>query len=127
MEDIYHIGIHEPDDIRRTLLESSRNVIFSLQRFEKLKLLRVEKTTKMVDLNNQIDELVKLIGFLKKELPKIKTKTVSDADKVPDVIEPLKMPKFKKIDKFQTMSNINDLDRLENELLEVEERLNKLT
>ena len=116
VNEVFHVGISNPGDIRRTLLESSKQVIYSLQRFEKVRALRVEKTEAIVKIKSQIAELTQLMLVLKKELPKTKLR----ASRAPDKIEPLEEPTRHKL------RGAGELDKLEMELREVESKLNRL-
>ena len=129
-EEIFHVGIEEPKEIRKNILESTRQVIYSLQRFEKLKAVRIEKAEKIILLKKQIIELLRLVEIFRKELPKTKLRAKENIDK----IEPLNIPVVKKEIrekrdkpvKEQTTKKINELDKLEYELSQIESKLNNL-
>jgi len=42
-QDLFYVGIQSPDQVRKTLLESMREVVGSLERFEKFKQIRKER------------------------------------------------------------------------------------
>jgi len=121
--EVFHVGIKNPDDFRRAVLESSKQVIYSLQRFEKLSAIRSEKIKKIIDIKNNIAELTQIIKVLKKELPKTKLRAASHSG-IPTRIEPLAI---KVSGKPRYTQETNDIDKLEVELQDVEKKLNRLT
>jgi len=121
--EVFHVGIKNPDDFRRAVLESSKQVIYSMQRFEKLSAIRSEKIKKTIEIKNNVAELTQLIKVLKKELPKTKLRASSRSG-IPTKIEPLTVPVSTKP---RYTKEANDLDKLELELQDVEKKLNRLT
>ena len=63
------IGIENPHDLRKNLLESSRTTISSLQRFEKINHIRSEKLANMQKLKTLVHEINFLIDGIRKDLP----------------------------------------------------------
>jgi len=131
-EEIFHVGLQHPNDVRKTILESTKEIIYSLQKFEKLKAVRVEKSEQIIRLKKEILELIRLIDIFRKELPKTKLRAKENFNK----IEPLKIPNKIKVDdnkesfKEEVNNNNNDktneLDKLEMELSDIESKLNNL-
>jgi len=116
-KDVFHVGIQNPADMRRAVLESSKEVIYSLQRFEKIQALRTEKARLSFKLKNQIAELVQIINLLKRELPK--TKLRAKESNVPKSIAPLDTSK-------RPNQPENEIDKLELDLKSVESKLDRL-
>jgi hypothetical protein len=65
----YFVHIRDPVDIRRTILGSSKQIIQVLQRYERIKTLRVKKLEKIALLRNLNKEINLLVAKLKKGLP----------------------------------------------------------
>jgi hypothetical protein len=117
MSEIFFVGIRDPIEIRKELLTSSKNLIDSLKRYEKYKLIRETKTEHIVELKRVFDELLVLNKKLRGKLPKVPIKapqlgeTRIEQKKVKAAVK--EMPKSK-------------LDILEQELSKIEERLGSL-
>lgn len=112
-KEAYYVGVQEPVELRRTVLESSKAVISFLKRYEDLKSLRVKKTELMTQLKTEVDDVRKLIARVKRDLPKTKLRQAS----VP--VKKASIPKPKKV-------NISDIERLEAELGDIEGKLKDL-
>ena len=69
-EDPYFVQIRDPVDIRRSILGSSKQIIHILQRYERIKELRVKKLEKITKLKALNKEINLIFAKLKKEFPK---------------------------------------------------------
>lgn len=69
-EEVFYVGVPTPADVRRTLLECSREAVQFLQRYEKLKAIRQEKMQAVQQLRSDVRELRSLMSNAKKLLPK---------------------------------------------------------
>lgn len=70
MSEKLFVGIYEPIDVRRNLLEASREVVSSLQSYEKLERIRSNKLRNFEDMKRIMQELDLLVTKLKTKLPK---------------------------------------------------------
>jgi hypothetical protein len=70
MGDDYFIGVYEPLDVRRNLLESSRQAIRSLECHEKIEKIRTEKLKCIREMKRVMSELEMLSLKLKQRMPK---------------------------------------------------------
>ena len=68
----FFVGIYNPKDVKRNVLESSRQVLDSLQSNAKLKKIRYEKIKYYEQMNKVMNEIDLLISRLQKKLPKSK-------------------------------------------------------
>ena len=68
----FFVGIYNPKDVKRNVLESSRQILDSLQSNVKLKKIRYEKIKYYEQMNKVMNELDLLISRLQKKLPKSK-------------------------------------------------------
>ena len=66
----FFVGIHEPSDIRRNVLESSKDVVNSMQTNEILKQIRKEKLLLFEKMRSVMNDLDLLVSKLNKKLPK---------------------------------------------------------
>jgi len=122
-EKMFYVGIKEPIDLRRNLLEYSKMVVKSLQKYEKFKDLRREKIEHILKLKSAIREIKKLNNDLLLKLPETKIKFERKERK--------KIPKGKKeIEEELSKKEIikmNELEKLEAELSSIEAKLNTLS
>lgn len=146
-QDVLYVGVREPAEIRRNLLESAREFIHFLQRYEKLKGIREEKFQTILQLDTEVKELKLLVNKLRKsfpaarphvKLPKYKpvcevcTKQFSSEA---DLSKHMKMhqpkeeksvgePVVKEIEQKKRV--LSDLEKLENELTDIEGKLGEM-
>jgi hypothetical protein len=113
-EEKYYVNIREPAELRRNLLETSRQVILALQRYENFKLKRAKKHDLIDKLRSNFREINELIAKLKKELPqtKIARKMTFQREAKPAAVS---IPKGRK-----------EIADLEKELREIENKLRSL-
>lgn len=122
-KDLFFIGIQNPDEVRKVLLESWKEVVESLERYENFKEIRKERVENIEKFKKNVKEISRLITELKEKLPetglkpaipKIKEQETGKSRK-----QPTKKPKARKKEK-------TELDRLEDELGQIEAKLNSL-
>lgn len=70
MTEDFFVHIRDPTDVRRKLLGSSKQLIQILQRYERVKELRIHKLEKISQLRKLNKEINLLFAKLKKEMPK---------------------------------------------------------
>jgi hypothetical protein len=76
-ESVFFVGIKDPIEIRRSILESSKEVVQYMQRAERFKEIRKEKTGEILKLKGLVEDTQKLVRKLKTELPKTKLRAAS--------------------------------------------------
>ncbi len=114
----YFVGIYDPLDVRRNLLESSKEIIKSLQSYERLEKIREEKLRLYREMKRLSAELDLLVSKIKQNLPtsglrrtlKSKQKSFSSLNVSPGG------------KKFSS-----ELQKLEEQLREVEKQLSFMT
>ncbi|MBW3019758.1 hypothetical protein KY334_00540 [Candidatus Woesearchaeota archaeon] len=111
-EDNY-VGISNPVEIRRNILETSKEVINNLRVFEEIKEIRIEKFSLIEEYNAEVEELKKLM---------IKLKRIFPTTKISETVEPKKV--VKKVVKKKSIEEPKDLSDFESELNQLEEKLN---
>lgn len=103
----FYKGIKDPKELRRSLLECSKDVIRSLQNSGDYITLRKRKETAIIKLKRDIDEIYQLSGQLNSILP----------------IEQVEDQKQKKTKRRMADYEIKDLSK---ELSEIESKMSKL-
>jgi len=124
-EDVFYIGVKDPSSVRKTMLESSRSIVESLQRYEKFKIIREQKEAEILRFKEDIREVNKTITKLRVLLPKTKLK-----EALPKKEKKVKAKKIEKklIPKLETRKEIkpSELQKLEGELADIESKLARL-
>ena len=69
-QNVFFVGIKEPAEVRRAILESSKEALQSLQQYEKFKSVRIEKTKEILRIKRIFKELDNLVLKLKAKIPK---------------------------------------------------------
>jgi len=149
-DDVFFVGVQDPIELRRSILESSKDLLQYMQRFEKFKEVRMEKQEQFIKLGEVTAEIAKLVRKLKTELPKThirarmhkheeevkkaaakkkakkKAKATKKAKKTAKKAPP--RPKKKEAaPKPAPEKPLTDLEKLEAELGAIETRLTKMT
>jgi hypothetical protein len=99
------VGIKEPSDIRKSLLESSRSVIQCLQKYEKLALIREEKEKEINRLKGIIKEVQESFNKLKASLPRTGLKSLTEEqekeqeEKLEEELDKIEDARIKSIEK----------------------------
>ena len=111
-EDLLFVNVAGSDELRRELLESSRNIVEILKNFENFKSLNGEKYKQIANLKSKLNEISRLMNQLKTVLPSVKMKAHKKAKKeeVRPVVEP-----------------VSELNALEQELNDIESKLRTLS
>lgn len=71
-KEVFYVGVQDPVEVRRTVLETSKDMVEFLQKHEKLKAVRDEKTEAIRHLREDVRQLKTLINKLRRALPKTK-------------------------------------------------------
>ncbi len=109
MADDFFVNVRNPEDIRRTLLGASKDVVVSLQRYEKFRISRIKREDHFEKLRKNISEINELVGRLRKELPQSKIRAKPTASSV-----------------RTTQKTSSELDKLEDELKQIEGKIGSL-
>lgn len=127
-EDSVYIGIENPVEIRRALLESSKSLIKVLQAGERLKANKLRKQRLISDLKETMKEVVQLLAQLKSEMPKIKMsslpkkrqpKPLVDIPESEISVRKMPAPKPRPV-------RMTEAQKLEKELQDIEKKLGEL-
>jgi len=112
------VGITEGDELRRSMLECSKDILESLKEHEKLKNVREEKMNLIRQFKRDIRELSRSINALRTYLPKAKDVGIKSPS-----TKKIKKPKMVKVEKPSKTA----IERLESELNDIENRLKGLS
>ena len=124
-EAVFFVGMKDPMELRRSILESSKELLQYLQRTEKFKQVRKEKTAEIAKLKSIMKEINSLSRKLKQSLPKTGLRAAKPKLKV-EASKPITEPEVQQELPVEPPKEMNELERLESELNEIEDRLGKL-
>ncbi len=116
-EELLFVRITDPSSVRRKILESSREIIECLQKYENLKAVRKEKLENIMKLKEDTKKVVSLISTLKSKMPKTHLKAKEEK-------KPVEVPKKEVV---ETQKPKTELDKLQSELNDIESKLNALS
>ena len=125
IDEQFFVGIQEPMDLRRNILESSREVIHTLQSYEKVQAIREEKLRRLRQFKTVIEELKYLVSKLSGSLPKVQVREVSPDEKIKEPVKVMKAKEQRVIPKKKDVG-IVELKKLEEELSAIEGKLSQL-
>lgn len=131
-EDPYFIGLDNPIELRKNILEPTREVIQFLQSYEEFKKLKEEKTNSIIRLKDDLRLIKASVNRLRKLLPKSKIKVEKEQKKAKEIQkkELVEKSSFEPIvSKVKTISpkHTSELNTLEKELGEIESQLGNLS
>ena len=120
-QSLFHIGISDPEKLRKDLLEAARATISCLQRYEKFKGVREDKQKAIGEFSVIIKEIYELDTKLNKTLPKTGIRTEKHG------MSKKEMPtKKSKVKKKETPKQEHGLEALEKDLAKIDSALSKL-
>ena len=125
-EDILFVEVNEPEEVRRCVLESLKDIVESLQRFEKFKDIREDKIENINKLGQIVKETGKLVSDLKNSLPGAKIRAIKlSRHELPEKKKPAAR-KNTAVAEEKKEKPLTELQKLESELSEIESKLNSL-
>ena len=65
----FFVGLHDTKDLKRALLESTRDTIMFMQKYENILKIRKEKNEAIDHLKKLVKEINKMVSSLKQKLP----------------------------------------------------------
>ena len=126
--ELFFVQVKEPSEVRRNILESLREIIEVLKRFEKFKRIRHEKLENINKLRGLLRETNKVFGTLKSKLPQtnLRATVAGEAPKHPKKHHK-KSKKAKVVEEKMPKKEITEADKLEEQLSVIESKLKSLT
>jgi len=140
-KNVFYVGIKDPIEIRRSLLESSKEIVQLMQDFERFKDIREQKFLLKEELKKDIAAIQKMMKALKKAVPKteLRVRLMHEHEEYEEeLLKPKKKSKKSKKSKTSKKSStkkakpvekkkpVTELDKLEDELRKIEEKLGNL-
>ncbi len=134
-EEVFYVGVQDPTEVRRNVLESYRDAVHFLQQHGKLKALRAQKAQALEELRADVRELKKLVLKMKRVMPKTKLRVKLNEEhqeaKAPAEKKAEEKPKKKEKKKRhekqpRPAKDGSELEQLESELSEIEHKLEKI-
>lgn len=122
----FYVGISNKSDIRREILECSKDIVGILKGYDKVNSIREEKIEKIFELKNVLAEIKQLNNSLKEKFPSEKPKEKKNIKKA--YAKKVEKPKFVKMApiKHIVKKPSSEIKKLEEELSEIEDRLSKM-
>ena len=108
----FYVGVSDPVQLRRLLLECSKQILQSLQDYETLQSIREEKIRLIIDLRHTVKEIYTLNSKLNSVVPK--TQLRDSREERPELEIPSSGKRHKELESF------------EDELGKIEEKLSLL-
>jgi 4-hydroxy-3-methylbut-2-enyl diphosphate reductase IspH len=138
-QDVLYVGLSDPIEIRRTILEATKDSVEMLQKFEKFRAVREEKVATINQLQEQLREVAKLVAKLKTEMPKVdiriklhgEQEMIEREIKAAKEVDKLKKQKERKlvrkpVKNISKRRELGELEKLEAELTNIEQKLGKI-
>lgn len=123
-QDLFFVQVTNKAEIRRSILESLRDILHTLEKFNKFKHLREKKLKKIEELRTLVRETNKATLDLKNLLPDAHVK-IPSAKKKREKKAPSKLASGASQEPQQKKKS--ELDSLEHELAAIEKKLEKLS
>lgn len=114
---MFFVGVAEPIQVRKEILGCTKDVIGTLKRFEKFKALRREKAETVARLKTLFDEIALLSNKLRQLMPKTRLRALAKETEV---------GVFAGQERRMRKHAGTDLDKLEQQLAELENKLQRL-
>ena len=120
-EKTFFVRIGEPNMVRKELLNSSKDIISVLKNYDQINAVRSQKIEKVMELKKVLIEIKRLSSILKEKFPTEKIKKPAVAKTKP------KKKAKKTVVKQAPPKKEGKIQKLEEELSEIEQRLNNMT
>ncbi len=115
------VGISSPENVRASLLESSKDLLVILKQIEEIKVIRDKKKLKIEEMTSKLRSISASLNRLKRTVPSI---VAVDKKIVPVKEEVSKIVVKKKVEPVLEKSK-TELERLEDEISLIESKLVK--
>ena len=129
-KEVFFVGVKEPVEMRRNILEASREMVLLLQMYEKFKTVREEKRRNIDKLRGMIREIALLASRLKKHLPKtdLRAMPIQEIVRKPKKVEYKTEESVREVKKEERVlsKELTEIEKLEAELASIEMKLNNL-
>lgn len=127
---LFFVEVKEPSEVRRNILEILKDIVETLQRFEKFKRIRHEKIENMHKLGHLLKDTNKMLGSLKSKLPQTNLRAVvKEVQGQPKQSKShhKKKKKGKAAAEKPRQKDATEIEKLESQLSAIESKLKSLT
>lgn len=134
--ELFFVEVKDPGEVRRNILETLREILSVLQRFEKFNNIRQEKLEKIQKLRILVREANKMLNELKRSLPQtnLRAAVVKETPHHVNQVSHKKKKKGKSANEEKAEKQVKmpkkqmtELEKLESELNAIEGKLKSLT
>ena len=128
--ELFFVQVKKPAEVRKDILETLREVVETLHRFEKFKQMRHKKLEKIHHLGVLIKQANKILGNLKLKLPQTNLRATAARASPQSKAHRKKKKKMEASEEKQQKEpkkELTEVDRLENELSAIESKLKSFT
>ena len=137
--ELFFVEIRDPGEVRRNILETLKEILNSLQRFEKFRGMRQEKLEKIQNLRILVRQANNMIRHLKSKLPQtsLRAAPVREIPKQIRQVPHIKKRKSKKLKEAKEVKTekqvkipkkpMTEIEKLESELNAIEGKLKSLS
>src|SRR3989344_5393985 len=115
MEKLMHVMVSQPNQSRRSLLQSNIDIIRILKGYEKLKIIKKERLLYANYIKKEVKELNTLVENLYENLPHVRQERHIEQEK-----------ESKKKQKVKEKPRNTELDRLEQDIKKLQDKINSL-
>ena len=123
---LFFVEVKEPSEVRRNILEILKDIVETLQRFDKFKHIRQEKIQNMRKLGLLLKDTNKVLGDLKSKLPQTNLRAVVETPRQSKAHHK-KKKKGKVVEQKAQQKDMTELEKLESQLSAIESKLKSLT
>jgi len=120
-KDVFFVELEGPEELRRDILECLKDIIECMQKYEKFKDLRKQKSDNIKKLGKDIRSISRIVSSLKNYLPDTKIKALKENDEIME-----KRKSSAKVIGGIKKKHVVELQKLETELTDIEEKLSSL-
>ena len=117
-EEVFYVGLSNPQEMRRNVLESMKDTILVLKTYDHLSKKRAEKVEKIIALKQVLGDIDALLSKVRRRLPKTRLRT--------NTAEVGEASQSKGRATSTSRSALDEVGKLEAELAAIEDKLGKL-
>ena len=136
---VFFVGIHDTKDLKKAIIESTRDTVVFMQKYETILKIRKEKNESIDNLKRLVKEINKMVSSLKTKLPESEIhrklgseeiqiereilETGLEKKKVQSEISSRKKTIAKPLNESEKTAEVSEMEKLEQQLKELENRL----
>ena len=125
---MFFVQVKDPNEVRRNILETLRDIVEVLKSFEKFKHTRHQKLEKINHLRVLVKQTNKMLGDLRTKMPQtnLRAVAVKETPKQAKKVHHKKGKKVKVGEEKAPKREMTEVDKLESELNAIESKLKSL-